>query len=416
MQNMSDEELDKIFKEAAEGVEIPNDPTAWQGMSARLDEHRDRPGIVWNKSLLVAALAITGIAVVSVLTLRQAVEMQPTDNSETIISKQAPVQDRLLREQTYDVQKETSLQGNTTQTNTKPGNSTYPSVGNDDTYTKHFQNVSNQTLKGTQPQKDEPAITKINEGNSQSSISALQAISESNSSSFQDSSVTEEAIIASLPDSLNAEKESNELKEKKAPMATALNLKLVLSPDFSSIEFFTPDKRPGWNYGFLMGYSINSRWSVYSGLIVSRKIYYSTKIKEQYSTGYNDYPVKRLEGDCKVLDIPVNVYYRVFMRNSLSFTVGAGFSSYIMKSEDYVYELDKSYGDNTYTQSIRDKNQEWFKVLNLSVMVEKQVGKRTFLEFEPFVKAPLAGVGEGEVSLVSLGAFLNLRYALFVKK
>ena len=36
--------------------------------------------------------------------------------------------------------------------------------------------------------------------------------------------------------------------------------------------------------------------------------------------------------------------------------------------------------------------------------------KHFYLQLEPFVKAPLSGVGEGEVDLVSSGLFINLKY------
>jgi len=61
-------------------------------------------------------------------------------------------------------------------------------------------------------------------------------------------------------------------------------------------------------------------------------------------------------------------------------------------------------------------NKEWFKVMNVSLILQKKLNNRFYFEFEPFLKAPLAGVGEGEVSLVSLGAFFNLRFDIPINK
>ena len=44
------------------------------------------------------------------------------------------------------------------------------------------------------------------------------------------------------------------------------------------------------------------------------------------------------------------------------------------------------------------------------MIVQKRLSNQFSLELEPFLKAPLAGVGEGEVSLASFGAFFNLKF------
>lgn len=205
-------------------------------------------------------------------------------------------------------------------------------------------------------------------------------------------------------------------KEEKTKAATALSIKLAVAPDFSSINYFTPDGS-GFNFGALVGYSFNNRWSVYTGAILSRKIYSSTEIDEPYTTsGGYPYDINELEGDCRVIDIPINVYYTFFPEKSFSIKAGLGFTSYLMLSEEYTYYIDNPYGSDVYHQKIENENNEWFKMLNISMIVQKRLSDRFALELEPFLKAPLAGVGEGEVSLVSLGAFLNLRFDIPINK
>ena len=87
-----------------------------------------------------------------------------------------------------------------------------------------------------------------------------------------------------------------------------------------------------------------------------------------------------------------------------------------MLSEDYTYHVNGQYGPSEYNQNIDHENNEWFKVMNLSVIVQKRLNNQFSLELEPFLTAPLAGVGEGEVSLVSLGAFFNLRFDIPITK
>ena len=197
---------------------------------------------------------------------------------------------------------------------------------------------------------------------------------------------------------------------KRIGLPGRVSLKLSVSPDFSSTEFFQQDK-PGINYGITAGYRITRRWSVYTGVIMATKIYSSTSVSESYNTpgGYN-YPISQLDGNCKMLDIPVNVYYSFNPNKSLSFKAGLGFSSYIILQEDYTYYLDKPYGKNSYSQRIENENNEWFKMMNVSVIMQKKIHSRLFLEVEPFVKLPLAGIGEGEIPLYSIGSFISLRY------
>jgi hypothetical protein len=217
-------------------------------------------------------------------------------------------------------------------------------------------------------------------------------------------------------DSLLVKVEKKPDEKSSRNTGKALQLKMAISPDFSSIGM-TKSEGVGVNYGILLGYSWNSRWSVYTGAIYSRKIYTTTDIEDPYTTsGGYDYPVNELAGDCRVIDIPVNVYYTFFPERSISLKAGLGFSSYIMLNEDYTYHVDNPYGNDTYYQNVERENNEWFSMLNISVAVQKQINDRFAFEFEPFLKAPLAGVGEGEVSLVSLGAFLNLRFTIPISK
>jgi hypothetical protein len=225
--------------------------------------------------------------------------------------------------------------------------------------------------------------------------------------------ISEAGVDSAARDSKVADK-----KDKKAKQAGVVSIKAVVSPDYSSINFFSAGKT-GFNYGLLAGYSFNNRWSVYTGVISSKKLYDTKDVEGSYST-YNwnghDYPVKELDGDCRILDIPINVYYTFFPERSFSLRAGLGFSSYIMRKETYVYCVDNYGTDAYYAQQVIGKNNEWFKVMNLSIAVSKKITNRWSAEFEPFVKAPLTGVGEGKVSLVSMGAFINLKFDLTKNK
>ena len=136
------------------------------------------------------------------------------------------------------------------------------------------------------------------------------------------------------------------------------------------------------------------------------------KYSSDQEVTYGKYTADRMVGACEILDIPLNVYYRFRPHLKTSFYAGIGFSSYIMLQEDYTYTVDYSSGSRDYSYYIEGKNNEWFKMLNLSVGMQYQIAPRFYLQAEPFLKAPLAGVGEWDVQLSSMGIFLGVKYKI----
>ncbi|MBL0740462.1 outer membrane beta-barrel protein [Chryseolinea lacunae] len=188
-------------------------------------------------------------------------------------------------------------------------------------------------------------------------------------------------------------------------------LKLPVSPDFSSINYETPGK-PGINIGLLAEYSLSRHFFVSTGAIWSKKIYDKENPDKTYSSGGYSAKAKSMRGDCRVLDIPINVTYYIFPEAKTSLFVTVGSSSYIMLNEEYVYTVWANQRDYEYTENFSNKNREWFSMLNISFGIQRMVGERFFVQAEPFIKAPVSGVGEGKVNLASTGAFFSLKYRL----
>jgi hypothetical protein len=199
-----------------------------------------------------------------------------------------------------------------------------------------------------------------------------------------------------------------EAKEDQAAF-NRFAIKLAVAPDYTTVESATPEGL-GINYGVLFEYRITKHWSVATGGIWSKKIY------SAYDVEYSGYNADWVDGDCRMWDIPINVYYNFSSSKPFSFYASLGLSSYIMNEENYVYYIETPYGTYDYPKQIKGENNEWFKTLNVSMGMQFRMSQQFSLQFEPTLKAPLAGVGEGEVSLVSLGAFFNLRYEIPVNK
>lgn len=441
MQNMSDDELDKLFKEAADGFHAPQDSTAWQDMLRKLDK-RPMPSGFWNWKTIstVAFIGLTGVGIVSYVSLENSKEAKKSSPS-AIVQEVEQQNDQALIENT------TREQIDSKSINSSIGaehNVTTSNTGNPKVEDLDKQLAKSQPMHANAEGHSDKAQQQLPIENTEifvedKSISTVamapisgSVILEGNAGNMPESTNTPSTIANDdvvVPDSLKKAMNQEDLKDsatvvvekqeqlkEKQGKPSSIIVKLVLAPDFSSVNYYTPDKS-GFNYGLLLGYAFNNRWSVYSGAVYSKKIYSSTEIDEPYTTsGGYDYEVTELNGDCRVIDIPINIYYNFLPDGSFSIQAGLGFSSYIMLQEDYTYYVNNPYGPDRYDQNIEHENNEWFKMLNVSVTLQKKLSNRFYLELEPFLKAPLAGVGEGEVSLVSMGAFFNLRFDILITR
>jgi hypothetical protein len=202
-----------------------------------------------------------------------------------------------------------------------------------------------------------------------------------------------------------------EQKNKKDSTRSRWYLKLPVSPDFTSINYNRPGKT-GINIGLLVEYMPSPRIGITTGAIWSRKIYDMKNPEKTYGSGSYTAKADLLDGDCRVLDIPLNITYYIRPTARTGFFITAGFSSYIMLKENYMYTVKGTNKDYCYYENYTRKNNDWFSMLNLSMGIQHRISKRFQLQAEPFLKAPISGVGEGKVDLVSMGAFFSLKYQL----
>lgn len=446
MQSMSDDELDKLFKEAAEGFNAPHDSSAWQDMLMRLDNRPVTSGF-WNWKTIstVALIGLTGVGLIWYATQNNSgepmtrnvmpppnnIEMgnkgnQPSGEDGAVLSIENSATDFAPKEATHE--NSAALANNPNLRRTI--NEKLP-VKNKTEIVDEHNKQTNQIVRPIEIIADgnnslvsglAPLGGSVVTSNSADAVQAdrtvmpAQVFSDVSTDSLSLDSVTNNVQQKAPKDSAQVVINKEEQKDDQEEKGSSFNIKLTVAPDFTSVNYYTPDKS-GFNYGLLMGYSFNNRWSVYSGAIYSKKIYSSDEIEEPYTTsGGYDYEVTELTGDCRVIDIPINVYYAFFPERSFSIKAGLGFTSYIMLQEDYTFYVDNPYGTDEYHQYVENENNEWFKMLNISVMFQRKLSSRFYLELEPFLKAPLTGVGEGEVSLVSMGAFFSLRFDIPIHK
>lgn len=203
------------------------------------------------------------------------------------------------------------------------------------------------------------------------------------------------------------------------PMEKGLSVRLAIAPDLSSIGLRN-FARPGTNVGVLLEYRLAPRWSVQTGIIQSTKIYRASatdyELSDYYKKGAYTIP-QGADGQCKMLDIPLNIRYDILLRPRADgrlpnrWFITGGVTSYIIEREKYVYQ---------YTGYVHKAIPDWsgksdsygFSQLNLSVGYERALTKRLSWQVEPFIKMPLKEVGYLKLNLLSTGTFFSIRYKL----
>ena len=204
---------------------------------------------------------------------------------------------------------------------------------------------------------------------------------------------------------------------KSEPMR-GFSVRLAVAPDLSAIGLknFT---RPGTNLGILLEYRLASRWSVQAGVIQSTKVYRA--LPTEYTASYGEWgghvtPLS-IDGRCNMLDIPINIRYDLIQhpqtdgRLMSRWFISGGITSYIINKEHYVYNYPTlSYAQNPGRDAATGGY--GFSQLNLSAGYERAINKRLSWQIEPFIKAPLKGVGYFKTNLLSTGAFFSIRYKL----
>lgn len=228
-----------------------------------------------------------------------------------------------------------------------------------------------------------------------------------------DSTNAKPVVKADSVDHAATNKETTDDTSEKEEKSRESNwyVKLLVSPDFSAIGYSKPGKT-GFNIGLTVEYSPAKHWGISTGAIWSKKLYDKNNPGKSYSYGGASFEADYLDGDCRVLDIPINVTYYILPEARLNFYATVGVSSYIMLKENYVYTVTTNNQDYYYYEDYKNENRHWFSMLNISFGLQYRVSPRLQIQAEPFLKAPMSGVGAGKIDLVSAGTFFALKYKI----
>jgi hypothetical protein len=219
-----------------------------------------------------------------------------------------------------------------------------------------------------------------------------------------------------FPDSRSENKKTAEaplypVEKSKAGFGYSLNL--MIGPDFSGVG--AGSYGTGTFTGFGLEIFMGNRFSLMVGISHARKKY---AVQDEYTIPYPEYSSYGQGPDnvdiaCHVIDIPLNIYYSVFMNGKNRIFAGAGLSTYLMLTEEYHFEYDGYvYNDPVIDYTVKNENQHYFGILNLSAGYSRKMGSRWSWQVEPYFKLPIQDIAAAKVRLNSLGALISLKYRL----
>lgn len=414
--NMSDEELDNLFRKSAEQHTPPFDPEAWEAMDRRLDDIQGKPsGFKRLLPLLLLALFV------SVVFIWRNYQVHRPDFTHVPVSES---KDEILQ-QPGILDNKINLES-TALSEPKPGAIQHPGAlaGSGRASTeKHLTETRNKykasesaTIKaeGAEPETEVQNLVLpdlVGKGVTAQFENTYNFNPDSLDASL---AKTDTANQTNLTESALPADSTRKVVKKTGVFLKSMTVVVAVAPDFTTVRFKNADA-VSTNAGLLVTLPLTNRFSIVSGAVWANKLYSAApQDYEPYADFWNGKTLPDvITAECKVLDIPVNLQYKILEKGKNKLTIETGLSSYIMLNEKYTYTYTHP-GSSPYskTREVENENRHWFGVQNLAVGYARTLSPVLSVGIQPFVKMPLEGIGAGNVKLTSAGVFFTAGYTL----
>jgi hypothetical protein len=452
---MPDEEIDNLIRDAANQHHPPYDDKAWGKMEELLDKHlpqkKDRKKYIF----FILFFLLLGTAVI--FSVNNAGKKTTTVADNQQVKKFVAAKD-FTSSPDNNADKTTAETSGKTPSSTQngtPASATANNINTENTLadTKKLtlannKNATDRTAKLTYSKKGrfvlkikKPATVSDNEAYLSAEKNAIVQNSDTkNMVSTPETVNTNEAdlkITTIETDSVTKKFENTNTEtekiaaEKKEPVAFAVKEKKNNNKSFA--DKFTVTLSAGEElsyvhnnksgklkpfYGGGLSYALTKRFTLRSGLLVSKKIYSATPGQYKFGAGTTANPwLQKINADCKVYEIPLIIQYNFNQLKNHNWFAGMGISSFLMKRETYDYQYKNAAGQTwSYMHTYNNENENYFSVLTLSGGYQYKLSNRISFLAEPFLKIPINGIGAGKVKLNSAGLLVTAAVKPFAKK
>jgi len=214
----------------------------------------------------------------------------------------------------------------------------------------------------------------------------------------------------------------NPIHQKTLHLNRSLNIGFTFGPDYTNAGGIA-NNQIGNNIGLTIGYYLTERFSLNTGLIYTNKFYWADANNYFFRQPVNitptayartfaaPPPIDYINGASNIWELPLTLRFDVAHHNKTKFFANAGLSSYFLMKQTYIYFLHS--GQNPLAYKISDNQQVnyWFGVADISAGFEAEMGKGFSFQAEPFVKVPLRNMGMENLRMTSYGFLMTFKYA-----
>lgn len=196
---------------------------------------------------------------------------------------------------------------------------------------------------------------------------------------------------------------------KKKPR---LILSILAAPDLTSVQKSGQSSLSG-GLGIEATVILTKKLSVTTGASYAKKIYDSDFSLYKPNTNYV-FGIKpsNIHANCDVLDIPINLNYKVFDNRRNSISLSTGLSSYLMLKEKYSFSYNGTYqGPQNF--EVKNANQHYLGIANVGIEFQHKINHNLSISAKPFMKIPLTDIGYGNSRLSSTGVAISVNMNLF---
>ncbi|OCX54085.1 hypothetical protein BEL04_07390 [Mucilaginibacter sp. PPCGB 2223] len=181
---------------------------------------------------------------------------------------------------------------------------------------------------------------------------------------------------------------------------THFALTILAAPDINGVGSFA-ETQTGANFGLLFSVG-RGRFTLSTGVVYA-KATYGTDFSNYHTGYYFTYKPQYVNADCRILDIPLDLNYRLFGNVKNQFSIGAGLSSYLMLKENYFYDYGAAGITGPAGYQVSNRNKHYFGVADLNVLYQHRLSSKFSLGLQPYLQLPLTDIGYGKVKLQSAG-------------
>ena len=225
---------------------------------------------------------------------------------------------------------------------------------------------------------------------------------------------SKEQTVVTTDDVKNNDQTLKKESKSKKKKNKFLYIGAIGGPDMSVVKFQSI-KKTGTNAGVILGYQLSKKLSFETGVVWNKKYYYSNGSYFKTNKIYLPPAAKitNVDGNCKMIEIPLNVKYNFKSKGKANLFSTLGVSSYFMEEETYDYTVVSTGQPYPYKKTYKQSSQFFLSAINIGAGYNHILGKLGVLRVEPYVKIPLKGIGIGSLPITSVGINIGVTKKLF---